>query len=364
MTKSALPSNGVRPQADGIEVVELSDVDLEFEAVFGPQAAPPAPVTIETTQTKAATVDELRALEIFRDLDGKELDALAARCQSIHAVPGYVLLAPGRINGTVYFVLDGQLRIYTRIGDKRPIAIVEAGHSTGLRSALDMQPVDHAAIATEVSHILAFDLSAIDEHLQRSHAFARNYAALLASYVRGDHCLTIGRTRGATARQSYVDERTLLHNQHWLDSVYPRLVTRCRLSNKRLAAVGFAIDKLDVLIKALGIDAGLRLIETVGHWVLDQTRPTDLLALNQSRYFYVFAPDGDLDTARQLAERLKAEVAALAFAPIAGKPPVKVTLSLGVAALGKSTREREFLTQIDALIRQSLNQGGDCVSQG
>jgi hypothetical protein len=146
---------------DDIEVVELSDIDLDFavEEAFRQGASQ----ALETTRTDAAKPQDLGALELFQGIGEQDLAVCAARCQSIHAVPGYVLLAPGRLNAKVFFVIEGQLRLYTQTGDKRPMAIADAGHSIGLNSALAMQPMDHSAIVTEISRFLAVDIAAIDE---------------------------------------------------------------------------------------------------------------------------------------------------------------------------------------------------------
>ena len=365
MTNRSLPPSDSGLSLDGIEVVELSEVDLEFavEELFGRKAAPAIKLDLDSTRSEPATTNDLRAVEFFRGLDNKDLDSLAPRCQSIYTVPGYVLLAPERINNKIFFVIDGQLRLYAKTGDKRPISIADVGHSTGLRSALVMQPVNHAVIATEASHVLAIDHPVLAEYVKRSHVVARNYAALLESYVRGDNCLNIGgRPPGTATRPSYVDELTLLHNQQWLETIYPRLVGRCRLSNSPLAVVGLAIDKLDEIIKGNGIGPGLRVLETVGHWILDQTRPTDLLAVSESRYIYVFLPDGDMNAARQLADRLKIQARVLPIRLAPDKPPMTITLSLGIAALGTGMRDKEFLVHTDARIRASIKAGGDCIT--
>src|SRR3970282_2898502 len=100
-------------------------------------------------------------------------------------------------------------------------------HSTGLRSALAMQPLDHSAIATEVSRLLVVDITLIDELVKRSHVFARNYAALLAGYLRGDDCLHVGTRMGAAAQHGYIDELTFLRNQRWLDELPPPIPAPC-----------------------------------------------------------------------------------------------------------------------------------------
>lgn len=358
---SPTPSGGI--PVDGIEVVELSEIDLDFavEEAFR-QGASRAP---ETTSTDAANSQDLGALELFQGIGEQDLAACAARCQSIHAVPGYVLLAPGRLNTKIFFVAEGQLRLYAQTGDKRPMAIVDVGHSTGLHSALAMQPLDHSAIATEVSRLLAVDIATINELVKRSHTFARNYAALLASYLRGDNCLHVGARTGGAARPGYVDELTLLRNQRWLDETFPRLVPRYRLGDKTLAVVAFAVDKLDEIVKEHGIGPGLRVLEAVGHWMQDLTRPTDILAINKNRCIFAFLPDCDLDAARQLAGRLKTQIQILPISLATEKAPqpITVTLSLGIAVLGQGMNEHDFLGKAEALIQKSIKLGGNWLSE-
>ena len=368
MTNPASPPEGNSYTLSGIEVVELADVDLDFavDEVFGQKKAAPA-LDLATTRTEPATPDELRTLEVFRGLSGDEMAALAPRCQSIHAVPGYVLLAPGRLNAKIFFVLEGQLRLYSQASEKRPMAVADVGQSTGLRPALVNQPVNHAVIATEVSHILAVELGTLEELAKRSHAFARNYTALLTSYIRGDNCLHLsGRPSGAAARQGYVDELTLLHNQHWLNTLLPRLVARSRLSDKPLAVAAFAIDTLDALIKQHGAGPGPHVLAAVGHWLLHQTRPTDLLAIDQNRRFFAFLPDCDLAAARTLAERLRTAISSLPvpLGPDKATAPINVTLSLAIAELEKGMKEIDLLNKTEALIQKSIKSGGNRVSDG
>lgn len=351
------PIGGV--SQEGIEVVELWEIDLDFavEEAFR-EGRPPVP---EKTHTEPARAGELGELALFRGVGAQDLAAISAGCHTIHAVPGYVLVAPGKLNSQVFFVLEGQLRVYAPTNDKRPIAIADVGHSTGLRPAILGQPANHAVVATELSYILAIERTTLEDCAQRSHAFARNYAALLASYLRGDNCLHVGgQSPDGTIQQGYVDPLTLLHNQAWLDTMFPRIVARYRMGGKTFAVTAFAVEQLDHVIKEHGTAAGLRLLQAVGRWLVDQTRPTDLLAINKNRHILVFLPDGDLNAARLLAERLKTQIQTLSIAldsPNA-HAPIKVTFAFGVAALEKGMKEKEFLSTAEAQIEKSKKRDG------
>ena len=346
---------------EGIEVVELAEVDLDFavEDAFRERV----PQTLEATRTEAATPEDLAELALFQCLDSTDLASIATRCQLIKAIPGYVLATAGKLNTKVFFVLEGQLRLYPPTNDKRPVALVDVGHSTGLHSALVMQPARHAVIATEVSQILAVDAPILEELAKRKHEFACGYNSLLTSYLRGDNCVFVGaRSRGNAGRVSYIDELTLLHNQHWLDTMFSRLVARYRMSGKPIALAAFAVDKHEQIVKEHGVGPGLRILEAIGHWMLDQTRPTDILAIDKNRRFFAFLPEYDLNTARKLAERLKAQIKTAPFPLAAGKAPIAITLSFGVAALEQGVKEDELLAKAEALIQKSIGLGGDCVN--
>lgn len=361
MSSSTVPPSGSLG-AEGIEVEELSDIDLEFveEAFRHGQRSTP-----ESTTTEPAKPEELKRLELFRDLDEADLALLARRCESIHAAPGYVLLGAGQSSSKIYFVLEGQLRLYSPNREKRPLAVVDIGQSTGLRHALLGHPVNHSVVATEISRILAIELAVLEDGARRSHAFARHYAALLASYVRSDNCLHVGlRATADSNRPGYIDDLTLLHNQNWLDTMLPRLVARSQLAGKPLAVAAFALDGLEQLGRQHGVAAGARVLAQVGHWLLDQTRPTDLLAIDRDQRVFALLPDSDLEGARQLAERLKEAIRALAvsFAPNQPPAPQRLTLSLGVAELEDDMKEKELLDRAQAGIERSRKQGGNCVS--
>lgn len=362
-TPASIPDTTI-PTTAGIEVVELSEVDLDFtfEEMFQQRSVR----AVESTSVESTTASDIASLELLRGVSDKDFKEFAAAGQMIQTVAGHVLISSGQLNNKVYFVIEGQLRLYTPSGDKRPVALVDVGHSTGLHSALAGQPARHTVIATEVSKVLEVSITVLDDFCKRSHEFARNYAALLASYVRGDNCLFIGvRAINTPKREGYVDELTLLHNQNWLDTILPRLIARFRLSGKPLAVVAFSPDQLGAVIKEHGIAAGLRVLQTVGHWLLDQTRPVDILAINKNGFFYAFLPDCDVEAALKLAVRLKLSIQKLPISlgsPKAPKP-ITTTLSFGIAQLEANMKDQQFLNKIDALVQKSRKLGGDQLSE-
>src|SRR3989344_4909168 len=127
------------------EVVDLSEIDLDFavEEAFR-QDALEAPKVINPIVSVPAEPGDLGGLELFKGLSDEELTELAPLCQSTRVIPGYVLYPTGRFNTKLYFVLEGQMRLYKAGGEKRPCGIVDIGQSCGLSSALTMQAAEHS----------------------------------------------------------------------------------------------------------------------------------------------------------------------------------------------------------------------------
>ena len=344
---------------DDQEVVDLSEIDLDFavEEAFRQEA----PKVISPVVSVPAEAGQLAGLELFRGLSDEEIAEFAPQCQSSRVVPGYVLYPTGRFNTRLYIVIEGQMRLYKAGGEKRPCGIVDIGQSCGLTSALTMQAAEHSLIATEASHLLVVEMSAINKFTARSHVFAQNYAALMASYAKGDHCLLVGgRVPAPVRRDGYVDQATLLHNQHWLDTMFPRIVDRCRMAGHPLSLVALRVDGLESIDKEAGVVLSPYLLEAVGQIMVENSRPTDLHVIDRDRRLFVVLPDSDLDAARILANRLRERVKTLTAEDL---PIPPVTLSIGIVSLAGEESGNGLLARADTLIQKSINAGGNWLNE-
>jgi GGDEF domain-containing protein len=337
------------------EVVDLADIDLDFAVEEALHQE--APEVISPIVSVPASVDDLAGMELFKGLDPAQLAEFAPLCQSVRVVPGYVLHPMGRFNTRLYCVRDGQLRMYVNQGDKRPRGIVDVDQSCGLALALAMQPADYALIATEETHLIAIELTALNKFGARSHVFAQNYAALMASYTRGDHCLLFNeRGTRPTRRDGYIDPATLLHNQSWLDAMLPRIIDRTRQSGKSLSLVALRVDGIENMDRDAGVVMSPFLLEALGRMMVENSRPTDLHVIDISRRLLVILPDSNLDGARALAYRLREHAKELTA--IDELPLPAFTLSMSIASLGPDETGAALLERAETLIRKSVTAGG------
>lgn len=337
------------------EVVDLAEIDLDFavEEAFRQEA----PKTIRPSVSMPAEPAHMKELALFSGLSDEELVKLAPQCQAVHVIPGFVLYPLGRINTRLYLVVEGQLRTYLKDGSKRPSGIVDIGQSCGLASALNMQPTEHALIATETSLLLVIEAAMLEKMTKASHAFASNYTSLMASYAKGDHCLRLDR-RGVVPlkRDGYIDPDTLLHNQHWLDTMLPRIVERSWKSGKPLSMVMMKVDRMLEIDREAGVVLSRYILEALGKIMMEYSRPTDLHAIDLHQRLLVVLPDSDLDGARTLATRLRIQTNNLKSDDLELPP---VTLSAAIVTLEDGETDKALLERAGNLILKSSKAGGN-----
>jgi diguanylate cyclase (GGDEF)-like protein len=93
----------------------------------------------------------------------------------------------------------------------------------------------------------------------------------------------------------------------------------------------------------------------------DCVRQVDTLARYGGDEFTVLCVDTDLATGLQVAERIRKTVADTLFEGDAGEP-IRLTISIGVAAYPQLSRDREGLLDLaDKAMYLAKSQGRDCV---
>ena len=139
-----------------------------------------------------------------------------------------------------------------------------------------------------------------------------------------------------------------------------------RLGEEAIAAARLAQDGLCVLI--LDIDHFKRVNDSYGHLTGDQAlarvagacsaalRQFDQLGRIGGEEFLVLLPRTRMDQARQVAERIRAAVEALAFTDI--DPALRLSVSIGVAELGDGDKDlRDLCGRADAALYAAKDAG-------
>ncbi|MDZ4843365.1 MAG: PleD family two-component system response regulator [Hyphomicrobium aestuarii] len=138
-----------------------------------------------------------------------------------------------------------------------------------------------------------------------------------------------------TVEQSITDSLTGLHNRRYLEGHLRTLVNQSMQQGRSLSVLIADIDHFKLVNDSFGHDVGDMVLREFSQRFRRNTRGIDLAGRLGGEEFVIIMPDTDIERASQVAERLRACVAADEFSVQGGKR-IKVTASVGVATLERA----------------------------
>ncbi|WP_133500220.1 diguanylate cyclase [Cognatilysobacter terrigena] len=156
------------------------------------------------------------------------------------------------------------------------------------------------------------------------------------------------------------DELTGVANRRRIELIGADAVAQSRADDRPLCVIAFDIDGFKAINDAHGHLIGDQVIARVAETCQHTLRQFDEIGRMGGEEFVVLLPDTTIDAARQVAERLRANVEALNFRDIA--PALKVTISVGVTALApRDAGLADLVARADQALYQAKAAGRNCV---
>ncbi|WP_337876649.1 PleD family two-component system response regulator [Elioraea sp.] len=158
------------------------------------------------------------------------------------------------------------------------------------------------------------------------------------------------------------DPLTGLHNQRYLRGHLRALVASVRASGGSLAAMMLDLDHFKAINDRYGHAAGDAALRAVAGCIRAHVRLFDMVARYGGEEFAVVMPGATLADALIAAERLRREVATLAYQPL-GQERHGLTVSIGVAALAADAAGSDealadgLLQRADLALYEAKRQG-------
>jgi diguanylate cyclase (GGDEF)-like protein len=193
-----------------------------------------------------------------------------------------------------------------------------------------------------------------DEHLwgwlvlaaTRRAAFAESDLDLLESFAAmASAAIANAHLHAEIQRVAITDELTRIYNRRGLFDLGQREFNRARRHGAPLAAILFDLDRLKVINDTFGHAAGDQLLIQVATRAQHELRAEDIFARYGGDEFVVLLPGTGLDSARQIAERLRHVIAALQVDHATHL--INTTASFGVATLDPTCLD------VDALLTRA-----------
>ena len=157
-------------------------------------------------------------------------------------------------------------------------------------------------------------------------------------------------------RTMIADGLTGVYNRRFFTEFLEREMARCVRHGRPLSIVLFDLDHFKRVNDGFGHLSGDEVLREVAKLVREQVRREDCFARYGGEEFAVVLTETNLEAAIEFAERLRGRVEAHEFK--AGSESIPVTISVGVAAMTRDTRDSaDFLTAVDTHLYEAKSAG-------
>lgn len=167
------------------------------------------------------------------------------------------------------------------------------------------------------------------------------------------------------------DELTRLGNRRAFEKQGEKWLADCRRQGRPLSVLAIDLDHFKQINDRFGHPAGDKVLQRVADTLRASTRQSDLCVRMGGEEFLAILPGTDLSHAMECAERIRQAIAALHAsaagvdeATPAGDGPIRITASVGVATIGRSTTLQAAYQAADEALYAAKRAGRNRILAG
>jgi two-component system cell cycle response regulator len=232
--------------------------------------------------------------------------------------------------------LCSQLRSLERTRNVPILAIADAENNTRLVRGLEIGVNDYLTRPIDKNELLA---------RVRTQIRKRRYTERLRDNVQ------------MSIEMAITDALTGLYNRRYMESHVGTLVDQAAARGKPLTVLILDIDYFKSINDSWGHDAGDEVLREFALRIRKSIRGIDLACRYGGEEFVVVMPETDLAVATMVAERLRRRIAGEPFPIQQGERALEVTISIGIATLGRGEDAAAVLKRADQALYRAKRDG-------
>jgi two-component system cell cycle response regulator len=237
--------------------------------------------------------------------------------------------------------LCSQLRSLERTRQMPILAVADPDDKARILRSLDLGVNDYLVQPIDVNELNA----RVRTQLRR-----KRYADALRDNVQ------------ASIEMAVVDPLTGLNNRRYLENHLGTLLDRASGRGRALSLMMLDIDHFKAVNDSFGHDAGDEVLKAVALRARRVVRAADLMCRIGGEEFVIVMPETPLEIAQRIAERVRISIESEPFAIGAGRAPIRVTISIGLADRGRDANPDFLLKRADRALYQSKHAGRNRVT--
>src|SRR5262245_35786351 len=232
--------------------------------------------------------------------------------------------------------LCSQVRSLERTRNVAILAIAEADNNTRLVRGLEIGVNDYLARPIDKNELMA---------RVRTQIKKKRYTERLRDNVQ------------ASIEMAITDALTGLFNRRYMETHVGTLVEQASSRGKPLTVLVLDIDYFKSINDSWGHDAGDDVLREFALRIKKSIRGIDLACRYGGEEFVVVMPETDMAVATMVAERLRRRIASEPFPIQQGARTIEVTISIGIAALGRDEDAAAVFKRADQALYRAKRDG-------
>jgi diguanylate cyclase (GGDEF)-like protein/PAS domain S-box-containing protein len=163
------------------------------------------------------------------------------------------------------------------------------------------------------------------------------------------------------SKQSVTDKLTNLHNRHYLEQAFPKLIEDAEASpensqNSKISVVMFDIDKFKSINDGYGHQAGDFIIAKIANIIKESFRKSDIVCRYGGEEFIAVLPASTLAEAGKVAEKIRRRIELETF--VWENEQIPNSISIGIAELHlKGEKNEQVIARADAALYKAKHSG-------
>lgn len=299
--------------------------------------------------------DVLSRMQIFKNADLDQVAATLGNSRYRNLAPGEVLLSPEQSNNHTYLLVEGRLLVRLAPASGPALTSVGPGECVGEMSILEGTKPSAYVIASSPATVLAIDHRTLWALVSTSDGVARNLLHMMSRRVRMANDMIAQGLPNARLNRPHTAAELLGDSEKepfWPEKTFRRQLRRDALTEEPTCLVRIDVDRFADFNREHPAPAGTRILHRIAETLLEQVRPTDLVARLAEGEFVLMLSGLGLDASVRIADRLRTRF---------DGELESVTVSVGVALADCSEGLEPLLERTAAALGRARAAGGNCV---
>ncbi|MBN1799201.1 MAG: GGDEF domain-containing protein [Spirochaetales bacterium] len=301
----------------------------------------------------------LKRINIFSDLDSKELAIIAHYLNPLKAVRDTVLCKEGDKGDELFIVRKGTIASAIKLpdGNQKQIAQFKGGNFFGEMAIFENAPRSATCFALEKSELFTMHKNdfykALEDHPEIAISIMYKMLSIISQRLRntGKFLSEMVRWGNEASRRAITDSLTGVYNRRYLDTALHDQFNACLSQDRPLAIMMIDLDYFREINEQYSNEVGNKALCEVTKVFKELLSKKDVIARYGGDEFTILLPNKNLKQAALLAEDIRSKVEALTMLKSVKGDLKQITLSIGIACFPESAKD---LTAIKEMADKAL----------